>query len=146
MNSIFVLCTVNPCEVTVHAQEKKKKLKNVKRGRRIQLNPNAHYVTVWIQRFSFFFCFHAFQGERRQILLFMRQMSLFMHCSSTVHRIHIHFIQNKNGSHGTIHTFKNYFVTVFSVFNFSNNKFNPNGPYKLDANAILSPFAHKKKM
>ena len=24
----------------------------------------------------------------------------------------------KNGSHGTIHTFKNYFVTVFSVFNF----------------------------
>ena len=54
MNSIFVLCTVNPCEVTVHAQEKKK-LKNVKRGRRIQLNPNAHYVTVWIQHFPFFF-------------------------------------------------------------------------------------------
>ena len=25
----------------------------------------------------------------------------------------------KNGSHGTIHTFKNYFVTVFSVFSFS---------------------------
>ena len=25
----------------------------------------------------------------------------------------------KNGSHGTIHTFKNYFATVFSVFNFS---------------------------
>ena len=26
---------------------------------------------------------------------------------------------NKNGSHGTIHIFKNYFVTVFSVFSFS---------------------------
>ena len=25
----------------------------------------------------------------------------------------------KNGSHGTIYTFKNYFATVFSVFNFS---------------------------
>ena len=25
----------------------------------------------------------------------------------------------KNGSHSTIHTFKNYFVTVFSVFSFS---------------------------
>ena len=25
----------------------------------------------------------------------------------------------KNGSHGTIYTFKNYFVTVFSVFSFS---------------------------
>ena len=35
----------------------------------------------------------------------------------------------KNGSHDTIHTFKNYFVTVFSVFSFSINKFNPNGPY-----------------
>ena len=28
----------------------------------------------------------------------------------------------------TIYTIKNYFTTVFSVFNFSNNKFNPNGP------------------
>ena len=25
----------------------------------------------------------------------------------------------KNGSHDTIHTFKNYFVTVFSVFSFN---------------------------
>ena len=33
----------------------------------------------------------------------------------------------KNGSHDTIHTFKNYFVTVFSV-SFSKNKLNPNGP------------------
>ena len=38
--------------------------------------------------FLFFFFFHAFQGGRRQNLLFMRQMSLsrtvlvmFMHCS-----------------------------------------------------------------
>ena len=31
----------------------------------------------------------------------------------------------KNGSHGTIHTFKNYFATVFSVFN---NKRYPNTP------------------
>ena len=36
----------------------------------------------------------------------------------------------KNGSHNTIHTFKNYFATVFSVsvFSFSKNKLNPNGP------------------
>ena len=34
----------------------------------------------------------------------------------------------KNGSHGTIYTFKNYFATVFSVFNFQfqQNKFYPN--------------------
>ena len=41
--------------------------------------------------------------------------ALFMHCSRTVH-----------GSYNTIHTFKNYFVTVFSIFNFNKNKFNPN--------------------
>ena len=40
-----------------------------------------------------------------------------MHCSCTVHR-----------SHNTIHAFKNYFTTMFSVFNFDNNKFNPNRP------------------
>ena len=35
----------------------------------------------------------------------------------------------KNGSHNTIHTFKNYFTTVFSVFNFNKlNKFYLNGP------------------
>ena len=39
---------------------------------------------------------------------------LFMYCSSTVHA----FKNIKNGSHGTFHTFKNYFATVFSVFNF----------------------------
>ena len=36
----------------------------------------------------------------------------------------------KNRSHNTIHTFKNYFVTVFSVFSFQfqQNKFYLNGP------------------
>jgi len=45
----------------------------------------------------------------------------------------VHVFKNiKNRSHGTIHTFKNYFTTVFSVFNFNKNKFNPNGPLKGD--------------
>ena len=36
----------------------------------------------------------------------------------------------KIGFHGTIHTFKNYFATVFLVFNFQfqQNKFYPNKP------------------
>ena len=39
----------------------------------------------------------------------------------------VHVFKNiKNESHDTIHTFKNYFAIVFSVFSFSNNKFNPN--------------------
>ena len=34
----------------------------------------------------------------------------------------------KNGCRGTIHIFKNYFVTVFLVFSFNKNKLYPNGP------------------
>ena len=37
----------------------------------------------------FFFCFHAFQGGRRQNLLFTRKMSLFTHYFSTVHALFI---------------------------------------------------------
>ena len=60
---------------------------------------------------------------------------LFMHCNSTVHA----FKNIKNRFHGTIHTFKSYFATVFSIFSFSNNKFNPNGPIlsKLPFNPFL---------
>ena len=38
-----------------------------------------------------------------------------------------------HGSYGTIHTFKNYFATVFSVFSFSKNKLNPNGPLVIES-------------
>ena len=57
---------------------------------------------------------------------------LFIYCSSIVYV----FKNIKNGSHDTIHTFKYYFATVFSVFSFNNNKFNPNGPI-LWASAIV---------
>ena len=63
----------------------------------------------------------------------MRQISLFTHYFGTVHAQFMGPTSTllkkiKNGSHNTIHTFKNYFATVFSIFNFNNNKFNPNGP------------------
>ena len=47
---------------------------------------------------------------------------------NTIHTLFMHYSHIVHGSHDTIHTFKNYFVTVFSVFSFSNNKFYPNGP------------------
>ena len=50
--------------------------------------------------------------------------ALFMGPTATLFRKNI-----KNGSHGTIHTFKNYFATVFSVFSFSKNKLYLNGPF-----------------
>ena len=45
----------------------------------------------------------------------------------------------KNGSHGTIYIFKNYFTSVFlvSVFSFSKNKLNPNGPIG-DGSSLVS--------
>ena len=58
--------------------------------------------------------------------------ALFTHCIYIVY-----VLKNiKNGSHDTIYTFKNYFATVSSIFNFqfsvfSNNKFNPNTPIKM---------------
>ena len=42
------------------------------------------------------------------------------HYSHTIHRTMVTLLKKniKNGFHGTIYTFKNYFVTVFSVFSF----------------------------
>ena len=102
-------------------------------------------VCVWIHwsccvsrlRFSFFFFFFlvtlkrycssllwtlavTFDREQCIYALFMDpQITLFSNF----------FI--KNGSHGTIYTFKNYFATVFSVFNFQfqQNKFYSNSPF-----------------
>ena len=47
-------------------------------------------------------------------------------------------------SHDIIHTFKNYFTTVFSVsvFNFSKNKLNPNGLLK--SNSVKKDNDHLK--
>ena len=72
----------------------------------------------------FFFFLPAFVDSGRQYLLLWTVYILFTHRAYTVY-----VLKNiKNGSRDTIYTFKNYFATVFSVF--SNNKFNPNTPYK----------------
>ena len=77
---------------------------------------------VCVCLFVFFFFFFkrvlwlwCFSGGSR--VLFTRPTNLFFFKT---------FI--KNESHDTIHTFKNYFTIIFSVFSFSNNKFNSNGP------------------
>ena len=60
-------------------------------------------VCVWRFPFFFFFFFYACQWVGDKV---------------TVHGTHNHFIKKKfkNGSFGTIHTFKNYFATLFLVF------------------------------
>ena len=51
-----------------------------------------------------------------------------MHCSQDAHTSLFNNFFIKNGFHDTIHTFKNYFTIVFSVFSFQQNKSYPNGP------------------
>ena len=75
---------------------------------------------------AFFFCVLTFFFLiQSQHLTKSSMNSAFVHCSWT-HKFHFSttfFIKNR--SRDTIHTFKNYFASVFS---FSNNKLNPNGP------------------
>ena len=84
--------------------------------------------TFSFQRFPLFLFFiHAFQGDKFTVHALQQHYSctvaaLFMRPIATLFKKYI-----KNGSHGTIHIFKNYFTIVFSVFNFRKNKFNPDG-------------------
>ena len=76
------------------------------------------YVLVWIALISAASVFPQF------FFFFL------VHCSRVPQTpLFINFFI-KNGSHSTIHTFKNYFATVFSVFSFQfqQNKFYPNRP------------------
>ena len=86
---------------------------------------SLYWVYVWIRmnfptsgvlRFLFFFFFFwctRFSFLETKCTVYI----LFMHCLRIVHGTHNYYIQGKkNGSHRTIHTFKNYFTTVFLVF------------------------------
>ena len=70
-------------------------------------------VSVWIEinaTFSFFYFF-----------LCMNSNLTWIHCLRTVYQClyTVYILKNiKNGSHGIINTFKNYFTTVLSVFSF----------------------------
>ena len=115
---VFFPCTVNSCDFTIHAQGKKK---DWKRKHQIKYNPNG-LVSVWIARFAhlvqcfFFFFFSAWTIKSYEFIV--QETKIIVHAFKNI----------KNWSHGTIHTFKIYFATVFSVFSFSKNKFNSNGP------------------
>ena len=87
-----------------------------------------HVFPLHLSSFFFFFFFSSTRfisvESSVHVLLFQKFFFfsagikiLFMYCSYTIYE-----------SHNTIHQFKNYFVTVFSIFNFNNNKFNPNRP------------------
>ena len=90
-----------------------------------------NFVPVWIaflvRAFGVLGFFLRNQFSREQSLfsgfhtLFMGPINLFF---------------QQNGSYDIIYTFKNYFVTVFSVFNFQQNKCYLNGHFMSSRNGI----------
>ena len=94
---------------------------------------------------AFFFFFFSRAG----FVDFSTINSAFVHCSQThKHHFSVTFFI-KNGSHGTIYIFKNYFVTVFSGFSFQfqQNKFYLNRPLLVFINNFFYIFlvSQKKK-
>ena len=76
------------------------------------------YGTFSISRFHFFFFFFLCVNSNLTWVHCAEDKNhyscIVYHCSRIVHALK----NIKNGSHGTIHTFKNYFATVLSVFSF----------------------------
>ena len=123
----------------------------------IALKKKCFFVLVWIALiasafkevafslfsfffFFFFFCFHAFLEEcgycsmnsawtvAANVDFFSEQCIRALFMDPQISFFINFFI--KNGSHGTIYTFKNYFATVISAisFQFQQNKSYPNRP------------------
>ena len=93
---------------------------------------SAFWTHVCVLRFcsSFFFFFFTRFGETRLLFMYCSLNSnrkYWLFCSKQCISVlfmdpQISLFSNffiKNGSHGTIYTFKNYFATAFSVFSFS---------------------------
>ena len=88
----------------------------------------VRYASMYLFGFTSAFCFHAFS-----LFFFSYFFQVAVVDYSPVNSARVHYSRTifsnffiKNGFHSTIHTFKNYFVTVFSVF--SKNKLYPNKP------------------
>ena len=115
-------------------------------------------VCVWFQRlslsFAFFFFFTRVSGDKcnRGVLfsnvwpcffdISVNQWACALFMDPQISFLIKFFI--KNGSHSTIHTFKNYFATVFSVFSFSKISSIQTHPYKAIfslRNKILQDFS-----
>ena len=111
--------------------------------------------------FFFFFDAHV-SAFRDKVHCLYTVHSLFIYYSRTVHTLFMHCSWDlyplyskkkiKNGSHGTIDTFKNYFDTVFSVFSkMSYSQTDPtfiffnssiNYVYFYDKNVFIFKFIH----
>ena len=84
--------------------------------------------TFWVSCFHFFF-FNVYEHQLHHSYTWIHYAGDKVHSSQDLQPLYSKKIYIKNGSHGTIQTFKKYFVTVFSIFSFLQNKLYPKGPY-----------------
>ena len=100
-------------------------------------------------RFFFFFFFSALTNNNKYCSCIVQETNftvyiLFMHCSWDPQPLYSE--KNiKNGFHGTIHTFKNYFTKMFQFLVFSFQLY-PNGPlvFSIIKWYIIQPHTHKQ--
>ena len=122
---LFSLCTGPTVQVLKKKKKKKQQQQQQQLQTCIQTPPKYSFGYWWFwQRlhFIFFFLFFLAQcmNSSRTIWLFNPFQHIRSHEQYTrLTNLTFQQLFIKNESHGTIHTFKNYFATVFSVFNFS---------------------------
>ena len=131
LNSAWTVAAVSQ----TRAKKKKKKGKMVDAKCPIQTQPRVEFgLGVWCLAFFFLHAvvrlrllfMHCSMNSSRKVLLFYffqpisAHRALFM--DPQISLFSNFFI--KNGSHGTIYTFKNYFATVFFSFQFQFSVFN----------------------
>ena len=85
------------------------------------------FMRLGVMRLLFMYC--SLNSSRKCWIFCSKQCICVLFMDPQIPLFSNFFI--KNGFHDTIHTFKNYFATVFSVFNFQFQqiKFYPNRPY-----------------
>ena len=89
----------------------------------------AYRASTFLVSHFFFFFFFFFSARMNNNCTVHADGFTMRETKCTVHGTYNHFVQKKNiknGYRGTIHSFKNYFATVFLVFNFQQNKLYPN--------------------
>ena len=84
----------------------------------------------------------AYQASAFFCFFFQAHFSCFgsvgsVHCLWNSQTSFFNEIFIKNESYGTIYIFKNYFATMFSIFNFQQNKWYPNTPVRLECTFLV---------
>ena len=107
--------------------------------------PIVHLVPIWLLMkrppstpASAFFFFFFFFLKRSTFMWLYAFLVGTVHCSRDSQFFFFDKTFIKNRSHDTIYTFKNYFVTIFSVFNFQQNMQYPNTPYSSKISCSIS--------